>query len=196
MSELTLRINANYCSPESLHEWCKKRCKSYLISKQEVGHVNKTPHYHIYLRSNFKRSTIRVSFKKTFPQAIGNGGYSIAKIKTDSATAEAYTIKSGWLYASPQYTVEALNHISKQWVNKKELKAKNSKSKYARYYEFYSQSSDYFSFCIKVIQEQISKDLLPPHPQMMSKYYHYCLFKDDIKNKYYDNIKQYYSPIF
>lgn len=194
MSEKTLRVVAvdDSVNPDSLNDFCKSRCESYLISKQEIGSVNKTPHYHLWFKSKLKSQAFRKQFKDTFKTCIGNKGYSLASIKKTTLKAQEYTIKSGTSYASEEFTPKMLEEIQAGWKSQKEFSNMNSKQMKHRtlkmyeslerlYYEgkfesnFYTIRREWYKLVLTWYREQ---DKVPPAKHLIQSWFSYCINMD------------------
>lgn len=111
--EFHIRVFAPENQKVPLEEWCKNKMfwkphnihhmapKPYFVMVREGDHYDSTTkrqvrgHFHIILRSigalvkgepNLEKThkELRESFKSTFPSFVGNGSYSIAKVKNDN----------------------------------------------------------------------------------------------------------------
>ena len=74
---IRLTIDHNDASIEKLTTFVKKY-RVFLVT----GHSDKSesPHYHLYVKTSLKNQALRKRIKVSFPECIGNKGYSIKKL--------------------------------------------------------------------------------------------------------------------
>lgn len=72
--------------------WIRTKSPGHLVVRHEADEDDARPHWHALLWSEKKDQALRADFKKANPGLVGNGGYSLTRIKkkTDEDPVEAY----------------------------------------------------------------------------------------------------------
>lgn len=108
--EYAIRLDGN--SSEKLVEFLEKDGGSYLVVK-ELEDSN--PHYHVLLFSRRSIQALRMSFKRSVPEAAGNGAYSVAAVR-DLEKYERYMMKGDSDAEMPVVVASKGIKYTAQWI--------------------------------------------------------------------------------
>lgn len=123
-----LRLDVEPRDKDSVKSWLDRNSKGYFVVHETVHGEN--DHIHAVIETDKNLNALRVSFKRAFPNKIGNGQYSLKECDADVENYMLYMCKGDsvddmpvvWLRNGLLYTDDKIKEWhNRYWVNNEQL---------------------------------------------------------------------------